>query len=70
MVTIGEHLDRLLEGLGTVLVIEGAAGLGKTRLLQEVSAMARQLSVKVGTGTADPGDTMVQLSPLMEALFE
>jgi DNA-binding CsgD family transcriptional regulator len=70
LVTIGEHLDRLLDGLGTVLVIEGAAGLGKTRLLQEVAAMASQLSIRVGTGAADPGDTMVQLSPLMEALFK
>ena len=32
--------------------------------------MARRLSIRVGAGVADPGDTVVQLSVLMEALFE
>ena len=32
--------------------------------------MARRLSIRVGSGVADPGDTVVQLSVLMEALFE
>ena len=32
--------------------------------------MARRLSIRVGCGVADPGDTVVQLSVLMEALFE
>ena len=31
--------------------------------------MARRLSIGVGSGVADPGDTVVQLSVLMEALF-
>ena len=70
LVTIGEHLDKLLSGVGTVLVIEGEAGMGKTRLLDEVAQMAGRLSITVGRGVADPGDTIVQLSPLMEALFD
>ena len=32
--------------------------------------MANKLSIRVGVGTADPADSIVQLSPLMEALFE
>jgi DNA-binding CsgD family transcriptional regulator len=60
----------LLSGVGTVLIVEAPAGLGKTRLLSEVVAMANQLSITVGVGEADPSDTIVQLSPLMEALFE
>jgi DNA-binding CsgD family transcriptional regulator len=43
--------------------------MGKSRLLAEVAAMARRLSIRVGVGAADPGDSMVQLSALMEALF-
>jgi DNA-binding CsgD family transcriptional regulator len=67
---LGQHLDQLLSGVGTVIVVEGGAGMGKSRLLREVAAMARRLSIRVGSGTADPGDTVVQLSVLMEALFE
>jgi len=44
--------------------------MGKSRLLGEVASMARRLSIRVGCGVADPGDTVVQLSVLMEALFE
>src|SRR5208282_4455783 len=63
------HLDGLLSGVGTVVVVEGGAGMGKSRLLAEVAAMARSLSISVGVGVADPGDSVVQLSALMEALF-
>ena len=31
--------------------------------------MACHLSIRVGVGVADPGDSVVQLSALMEALF-
>ncbi len=70
LATIGRHLDQLLSGIGWVIVVEGAAGLGKSRLLQEAVTMARRLSIKVGSGAADPGDNVVQLAPLMEALFD
>ena len=67
---IGEHLGRLLSGVGTVVVIEGPAGMGKSRLLAEVASMAGRLSMAVGRGGADPGDRIVQLAPLLEALLE
>src|SRR5580704_4470175 len=63
------HLDQVLSGAGTVALVEGGAGLGKSRLLAEVAAMARGLAIKAGAGVADPGDSVVQLSALMEALF-
>jgi predicted ATPase len=69
LVTIGRPLERLLSGIGWVIVVEGAAGLGKSRLLNEAVTMARRLSIRVGNGAADPGDNVVQLAPLMEALF-
>jgi hypothetical protein len=34
------------------------------------SAVRRRLSIRVGVGVAGPGDTVVQLSVLMEVLFE
>lgn len=70
LATIGRHLDQLLTGIGWVIVVEGAAGLGKSRLLNEAVTMARRLSIKVGSGAADPGDNVVQLLPLMQALFD
>jgi predicted ATPase len=67
---LGQRLDQVLSGTGSVVLVEGGAGMGKSRLLGEVAAMARRLSIRVGVGVADPGDTVVQLSALMEALFE
>ena len=67
---LGQHLDQLLSGVGAVVLVEGGAGLGKSRLVGEVAAMARRLSIRVGCGVADPADAVVQLSVLMEALFE
>src|SRR5260370_11563851 len=67
---IGRHLDLVLSGTGWVIVVEGAAGLGKSRLLNEAVTMARRLSIKDGSGAADPGDNVVQMAPLMEALFD
>jgi DNA-binding CsgD family transcriptional regulator len=70
LTAIGEHLDQLRSGAGTVALIEGAAGMGKSRLLKEVARMARRLSIRVGIGEADRCDSEVQLSTLLEALFD
>src|SRR5580658_1252841 len=70
LTVLGQHLDQVLSGIGSVVLVEGGAGMGKSRLLGEVAEMARRLSIRVGGAAADPGDTVVQLSVLMEALFE
>ena len=70
LTAIGEHLDQLLAGAGTVALIEGGGGMGKSRLLGEVATMARRLSIRVGIGETNPRDSDVQLSALMEALFD
>src|SRR5207244_818103 len=67
---LAEHLDQLLSGVGTVVLVEGDTGMGKSRLLGEVGTMARRLSIRVGSGAADLGDSVVQMSVLMEALFD
>jgi DNA-binding CsgD family transcriptional regulator len=56
-------------GAGGVAIIEGAAGLGKTRLLAAARAAARELSFRTGLGAAEPGHSSVELAVLMEALF-
>ena len=65
---VGSHLNRLLSGAGTVLVIDGRAGMGKSRLLDEIAAIGTRLSMRVGRGAADPGASIVPLAPLLEAL--
>jgi DNA-binding CsgD family transcriptional regulator len=63
-------LTRLRSGIGSVVVIEGGPGIGKTRLLREAFAAAIDLGIRGGHGMADPLDRVVQLAPLLEALFE
>ena len=62
-------LERVRAGVGGVAIIEGAAGLGKTRLLASARATARTLSFRTGLGAAEPGHSSVELAVLMEALF-
>ena len=62
-------LERVRAGVGGVAIIEGAAGLGKTRLLAAARATARTLSFRTGFGAAEPGHSAVELAVLMEALF-
>ena len=52
-----------------MVVVEGSAGLGKTRLLDECVAMAQELSFRVGRGAAEPG-RVIELGALFDALFE
>jgi class 3 adenylate cyclase/tetratricopeptide (TPR) repeat protein len=47
-------LDRAAGGAGSLLAITGAAGLGKTRLLEEVVLLARTRGFEVHRGAARP----------------
>jgi DNA-binding CsgD family transcriptional regulator len=67
---LGEQLDRVRSGFGAVVVIEGAAGMGKSRLIGEAVRMARRLSLPVGTGVAEPCERVAELAPLLRALFD
>jgi hypothetical protein len=63
-------LARLRSGIGSVVVIDGGPGFGKTRLLREAFAAAIDLGIRGGHGMADPLDRVVELAPLLEALFQ
>src|SRR6266581_9188075 len=67
---IRAELECLSDGAETVLIVEGAAGMGKSRLLAEVSTIARSLGVRVGSSAADPNETVVELAALLAALFD
>src|SRR6185437_16316331 len=67
---IRAELERLSDGTEAVVVVEGAAGMGKSRLLAEVSTIARSLGIRVGSSAADPNETVVELAALLAALFD
>jgi DNA-binding CsgD family transcriptional regulator len=67
---LGELLDRVRKGSGGVVLIEGAAGIGKSRLVAEGVRMAHRLSVPVGIGVAEPSESVAELAPMLRALFD
>jgi DNA-binding CsgD family transcriptional regulator/DNA-binding Lrp family transcriptional regulator len=70
LAVLGDQLGRVRSGSGTVLLIEGAAGMGKSRLIAEGVKMARRLSFPVGVGAAEPSESVAELAPLLRALFD
>jgi predicted ATPase len=70
LVTIGAKLDKLRSGVGSVIIVEGRPGLGKTRLLEACASLASERSFRVGSGAAEPGRGAVELTALYGALFE
>ncbi len=56
------------DGTGAVVVVEGAPGMGKTRLLDEVSALAEAAGMVVASGRADELDRISPWSSLIDAL--
>ena len=70
LASIGVQLDRVRSGAGAVVLVEGEPGMGKTRLLAEATRVARRLAFRVGVGAAEPGAAVVELAPLMTALFD
>ena len=64
------QLRRVSSGAGAVVLVEGEPGMGKTRLLAEAARIARRLGLRVGGGAAEPGAGVVELAPLMTALFD
>jgi DNA-binding CsgD family transcriptional regulator len=50
--------------------MEGAAGMGKSRVIGEGVRMARRASVAAGVGAAEPWESVAELAPLLRALFD
>jgi hypothetical protein len=69
LAVVRRSLSQVRAGTGCVVVVEGSAGLGKTRLLDECVSMAEELSFRVGRGAAEPG-RVIELGALFDALFE
>jgi len=70
LTVLREALSSLRAGTGVVVVIEGSPGIGKSSLLAEAARMAGRLPARVGLGEADPSEAVVELAPLLRALFD
>ncbi len=67
---VQKRLEEVRSGVGAVVVVEGRAGLGKTRLLDACASLASGLSFRVGRGMAEPGRSVVDLQALLDAMFD
>ncbi|HXJ64272.1 MAG TPA: AAA family ATPase [Actinomycetota bacterium] len=67
---VREALGQVAEGAGGVILVEGGAGMGKSRLLAEVAAIAHGLGFRNGITAAEPSERVVELAGLLAALFE
>jgi DNA-binding CsgD family transcriptional regulator/tetratricopeptide (TPR) repeat protein len=67
---IGARLDELAAGSGSVIVVEGASGIGKSRLLLESVRDAKRRRMRFGVSMAEPAERAVELSALFGALFD
>jgi DNA-binding CsgD family transcriptional regulator len=70
LAAIGARLDEVRSGVGSVILVEGRAGLGKTRLLDACVTMAAERSFRVGRGVTEPHRQVVELAALFDALFD
>jgi predicted ATPase len=61
---VQQRLTEVSSGVGTVIVVEGRAGLVKATILDASASIAGQMSLRVGRGMAEPGRSTVELEPL------
>ena len=64
-----EALERSWRSAGQLIVIQGAAGIGKSRLVREFASKVRDSGGIVLTGRCSPTAIDVPLRPLREALL-
>jgi DNA-binding CsgD family transcriptional regulator len=67
---LGSALAGALAGEGGSVVITGEAGIGKSRLMRELSQMAAARRVPVVAGRAVPASTSAPYRPVTEALLQ
>lgn len=69
LATLIEHLDAAAAGRGRLLVLDGEAGVGKSRLVRHIAALAGDRGLPVLSGRAVPGGSPLPFRPLSEALL-
>lgn len=70
LAAVEESFSALLRGSSAVLVFEGPPGIGKSRLLREVSVRAARSGIRTVAGTALEGQRACPFAMLLSALDE
>ena len=70
IVAIHERLMAAKAGTGSVLLVEGDAGCGKTRLMDEARTIATSLGFRVGGATGLRGGELGPFATLTAVLFD
>jgi DNA-binding SARP family transcriptional activator len=65
---LAERLKEMMEGLGGAVAVEGEAGVGKTRLVEEFLGYTRSRSVRALSGRCYERELGPPLEPVMDAL--
>lgn len=68
LATLVEHLERARDQHGTLLLLAGNAGVGKTRLLRALKREARARDARVVEGRCSSAESSLPYAPLMDAL--
>jgi predicted ATPase len=63
------QVERLLDGQGGVLLIEGVPGIGRSRLTHEARAIAEACGIRVLTGTGDRDRQDIPFGALLQVLL-
>jgi CubicO group peptidase (beta-lactamase class C family)/transcriptional regulator with XRE-family HTH domain len=63
-------LQAVAEGSGQLVLLHGEAGVGKTRLAQELTVLARECGFVVATGRCAAGEQATPYAPVLEALAD
>jgi DNA-binding CsgD family transcriptional regulator/tetratricopeptide (TPR) repeat protein len=65
---VADAVAGLARGSGDVLVVRGASGVGKSRLLEDVVEQASRAGLRVAVGRTDRDARLIPLAPIMDAL--
>lgn len=63
-----DHLERVISGMGAVVLVGGDAGVGKSRLVHDLKQQAATRQVRVIEGRCTSTESSVPYAPLMNAL--
>jgi predicted ATPase len=66
---IDAQLSALASGQGSVVLVSGGSGMGKTALLAQAMHMAGTRGIRVFHGACEPATQAVPLAPVLEALM-